>query len=102
MLEISIGPGSMVEAEISDHEENWNLGMAEGGIGMTKDAKLEDAEKEASPAAALVMMFETLPEDLQQAVFEIMTDFFNLARAARKDAAEEKTSMALEKFREND
>jgi hypothetical protein len=82
--------------------EGWHFGIAEGGTGMTKDVKMEEPEQEVSPAAVLVRMFETLPEDLQQAVFEIVTDFFNLARGARKDAGEEGTSVTLKKLREND
>ena len=64
---------------------------------MTRDANREDEEQEASPATALVMMFESLPEELQEAVFEIVTDFFHLAKAEAKNPPRE---MALRSEKE--
>jgi hypothetical protein len=67
---------------------------------MIRDANGEEEERETSPAAALVMMFESLPEEFQEAVFEIVTDFFHLARAAGKDPVDGVGALRAEKDRE--
>jgi hypothetical protein len=42
-------------------------------------------EKDFSISEVVRMMFDQLPEDLQQAAFEVMTDFYELACQQRKE-----------------